>query len=243
MATLYPVAGCRYFIGPAMELPDVDVTEADFASVVWTEVKNYMEAGALGDAAALITTPLIDRGRDIKQKGTRNAPSRQDNFAVVPSDPGQIAMLAAEKTNYNYPFRVDLNDAPVVKSSIVTITIAAPGVISWTNHGLTAGTPVKFSTTGALPTGLVAGTTYYVAATGLTANAFGVSATPGGAAITTTGTQSGVHTASSAPLPSKRYFAGLVTGATEGFGGPNNVRQLQCTVEPNTNTVRVAPLG
>lgn len=243
MATLYPVAGCRYFIGPAMELPDVDVTEADFASIVWTEVKNYMEAGSLGDAAALITTPLIDRGRDVKQKGTRNAPSRQDNFAVSATDAGQIAMLAAERTDYNYPFRVDLNDDPIVKSSIATITIAAPGVISWTNHGLAAGTPIKFTTTGALPTGLTAGTTYYVAATGLTTSAFSVSATPGGAAITTTGTQSGVHTASTVPVPSKRYFVGLVTGATEGFGGPNNVRQLQCTVEVNSNTVRVAPLG
>lgn len=243
MATLYPVAGCRYFIGPAMELPDVDVVEADFASIAWTEIKNYMEAGALGDAAALITTALIDRGRDVKQKGTRNAPSRQDNFAVAINDPGQIALLAAEKTQYNYPFRVDLNDAPVAKSATATITIAAPGVVSWVAHGLAAGTPVKFATTGALPSGLVAGTTYYVLATGLTTDAFSVSATPGGAAITTTGTQSGVHTASTVPVPSKRYFIGLVTGATEAFGGPNNVRQLQGTIEVNTNTVRVAPLG
>lgn len=243
MATLYPVAGSRYYIGAAIELPDVDVTEADFAAVTWTEIKNYMEAGALGDAAALITTPLIDRGRDVKQKGTRNAPSRQDNFAVAINDPGQIALLAAEKTAFNYPFRVDLNDAPAVKSSVATITIASPGVVSWANHGLAANTPVKFATTGALPTGLVAGTTYYVVAAGLTTGAFSVSATPGGTAITTTGTQSGVHTASTAPVPSKRYFIGLVTGATEAFGGPNNVRQLQCTVETNTNTVRVAPLG
>jgi hypothetical protein len=243
MATLYSVAGCKYYIGAAMELPDVDVVEADFASVVWTEVKNYMEAGALGDAAALITTPLIDRGRDVKQKGTRNAPSRQDNFAVAINDPGQIALLAAEKTNYNYPFRVDLNDTPVVKTAIATVTIAAPGVFTWTAHGLAANTPVRFSTTGALPTGIVAGTTYYVSATGIAANTFSVSATPGGATITTSGTQSGVHTATTVPVPSKRYFVGLVTGATEAFGGPNNVRQLQCTVEVNTNTVRVAPLG
>jgi hypothetical protein len=243
MATLYSVAGCRYYIGPAMELPDVDVVEADFASITWTEAKNYMEAGSLGDNSELITTPLIDRGRDMKQKGTRNAPSREDNFAVAINDPGQIALLAAERTNFNYPFRVDLNDAPPVKSSAVTVTIAAPGVFSWTNHGLAAGTPIKFATTGALPTGITAGTTYYVAATGLTANSFSVSATPGGTAITTTGTQSGTHTASTAPAPSKRYFVGLVTGATEAFGGPNNVRQLQTTTEVNSNTVRVAPLG
>jgi hypothetical protein len=242
MATLYPVAGSKFFIGPAMELPDVDVTEADFASVVWTEVKNYMEAGALGDAAALITTPLIDRGRDMKQKGTRNAPSRQDNFAVAINDPGQIALLAAEKTVYNYPFRVDLNDPPVPKSATVTISNASPGVVTWTGHGLVANTPVVFSTTGALPTGLTAGTTYYVK-TVLDVNTFTVSATPGGTVVNTSSVGSGVQTATTQPVPSKRYFVGLVTGATEAFGGPNNVRQLQATVEVNTNTVRVAPLG
>ncbi len=76
----------------------------------------------------------------------------------------------------------------------VTITIASPGVINWTAHGFAANQPVKFSTTGALPTGLSPNTYYYVLAAGLTTNAFEVAATPGGAAINTSGTQSGVHT-------------------------------------------------
>lgn len=81
----------------------------------------------------------------------------------------------------------------VGSTSVVTMTIATPCVVSWTAHTLAANTPISFTTTGALPTGLVAGTVYYV----LTplADSFNVSATPGGAAITTTGTQSGVHTA------------------------------------------------
>jgi hypothetical protein len=53
------------------------------------------------------------------------------------------------------------------------------------------GTPVKFTTTGALPTGFVAGTVYYVAAT--TPTTFTLSATVGGAAISASGSQSGVH--------------------------------------------------
>jgi hypothetical protein len=78
--------------------------------------------------------------------------------------------------------------------STVTITIAAPGVITWTAHGLTTDQPVYFTTTGALPTGLTAGTTYYVVGSSITTNTFEVSATAGGAAITTTGTQSGTQT-------------------------------------------------
>jgi hypothetical protein len=54
---------------------------------------------------------------------------------------------------------------------------------------------VSFATTGALPTGLTAGppTFYYVV--NRTSTTFQVSATSGGSAITTSGTQSGTHTA------------------------------------------------
>lgn len=120
MATLYPVAGCRIFIGPAMELPDADIDATTFAAIPagsWTEIKNWETMGAVGDAAQLITTSLIDRQRDIKQKGTRNAGSMQNNFAVSATDPGQIALIAAEQTNMNYPFRIVGNDAPAVGGS------------------------------------------------------------------------------------------------------------------------------
>lgn len=80
----------------------------------------------------------------------------------------------------------------VYAQATVTITIAAPGVVSWTGHGLMAGQQVQLTTTGALPTGLTANTTYYVVP--VDANSFQLSATQNGSAITTTGTQSGVHT-------------------------------------------------
>ncbi len=81
------------------------------------------------------------------------------------------------------------------KTATVTTTIASPCEVGWTGHGLIASTKVRFSTTGALPTGLTAGTIYYVLAAGLGADLFQVSATDGGAAINTSGTQSGTHTA------------------------------------------------
>jgi hypothetical protein len=64
-------------------------------------------------------------------------------------------------------------------SSPVTLTLGSAGVVTWPNHGLAAGSAVQFTTTGALPTGLVAGTTYYVTNdANLTANTFMVSDTP-----------------------------------------------------------------
>lgn len=81
------------------------------------------------------------------------------------------------------------------QSATVMVSIASPGVVTWTGHGLTANQMVRFTTTGALPTGLATGTTYYVK-TVLDANTFTLSAAPGGAVINTTGEQSGAHTAS-----------------------------------------------
>lgn len=76
-----------------------------------------------------------------------------------------------------------------------TVTIASPAVFTSTAHGMTAGQPVSFTTTGNLPTGLTPGQTYYVIAAGLAANTFRVSTTSGGSAVNTSGTQSGTQTA------------------------------------------------
>jgi len=241
---LYPVAGCRFYIGGVISVGNADLVAADFASQTWVEVDGYATMGAIGDNAAVITQALINRGRDYKAKGTANAPQRQDNFAVVAGDPGQealrLAALPSDKNNY--AVRIKLNDTPAVKTATVTVTIAAPGVFTWVAHGLAVGTPVKFSTTGALPTGLVAGTTYYVQSAP-SADTFTVSATSGGAAITTTGTQSGVHTALTVPAPAERLMAGLVMSAMESGGEANTMRMINSTIEVNSNTVRVARLG
>lgn len=82
-------------------------------------------------------------------------------------------------------------------TSVVTMTIAAPGVVTWTGHGLHTGCRLQLTTTGALPTGLTASTTYFV--TKIDANTFKLSTSlancAAGTFITTTGSQSGVHTA------------------------------------------------
>ena len=84
----------------------------------------------------------------------------------------------------------------LTKSTTVTITIAAPGEVSWTGHGLLTGDCISFETTGALPTGLSVGTNYYVIYENV--NTFWVATTYANALaatkITTSGSQSGVHT-------------------------------------------------
>ena len=84
-------------------------------------------------------------------------------------------------------------------SSQFTVTIASPAVLTSSSLNLVDGTAVMFTTTGALPTGLSVGTVYYIAnSTGTTAN---LTATYGGAVITTTGAQSGIHSISPRGVP------------------------------------------
>ena len=77
-----------------------------------------------------------------------------------------------------------------VAPTVMTVTIASPGVVTL-DKNLINGDAVVFQTSGALPTGIAAGTVYYVInVSGATCN---ISATYNGSAIITTGTQSGVH--------------------------------------------------
>jgi hypothetical protein len=79
------------------------------------------------------------------------------------------------------------------KTATVTISNASPGVVTWVGHALPSKTGIRFTTTGTLPSPLVAGTVYYVR--GPAADTFNLSATPGGALINTTTAGSGTHTA------------------------------------------------
>lgn len=238
---LVSTAGCKFYIGGNLAATLADFTEASFASQTWVEVDGWMTKGDLGDSAEEITTPLINRGRVIKQKGTFDAGTMENVFAWTPGDAGQQALIAASKDRLDRAFKVEYSDTPAVKSSTVTITIAAPGVVSWASHGLTDGTKVVLTTTGTLPTGITAGTTYYVV--NATAGTFELSATRGGTSITTTATQTGVHTATTIPEPSIDYAVGLVMGAPIGGGGANDILTISATMGVNSNIVSVPARG
>lgn len=109
-----------------------------------------------------------------------------------------------------------------------TVTIASPGVFTKTAHGLSIANTVRFSTTGALPTGLSTNTNYYVISAGLTADNFQVSATLNGAAINTSGSQSGTHTLYNTTNGAGQEsftdnYDGTLTGSAGGTGTINYI--------------------
>lgn len=105
------------------------------------------------------------------------------------------AALDTGISDYNAGTTYDKGDLAIVNSpsSTVTITNASPAVITWTAFDLPVKTPVVFSTSGALPTGITAGRAYFIHSE-VDANRFRISASIGGAPIVTTSAGSGTHT-------------------------------------------------
>lgn len=123
MADLYPVAGMKFYIGGVLASKATDFVAADFDTQVWVAVDGWETMGAVGDAVALISTPLINRGRDVKLKGTANAPSMQNNFAVLAADPGQVALIAAgvPSVKDNYAFKIEGNEGGTSPSELLFV--------------------------------------------------------------------------------------------------------------------------
>lgn len=135
---------------------------------------------------------------------TAALPSACRGFFYARNADASVSIFAATATDLFQLNNTTFAWKPVSKAAALTsISNASPCVITLNSHGMSIGDPVVFSTTGALPTGLTAGTVYYVISAGFTANQFEVSATAGGSAINTSSAGSGTHsyTAHYATIP------------------------------------------
>lgn len=110
-------AGTRFFIGP---VADVDAINAmgDSAAVAhfeavagWVEVEEVEDLGMIGDTSDEITFTALKNRRVRKTKGPRNGGTQNVVVGRDPLDDGQGALIAAEKTDYNYYFKVVYDDA------------------------------------------------------------------------------------------------------------------------------------
>lgn len=153
--------------------------------------------------------------------------------SLIPAKPFVIADLhltsstvsESEYTAYSAISAVVAGDKRQVVSptGTVTFTIASPCVMTWTQSQLPDNTPIRFTTSGALPTGIVAGTIYYVKR--LTDSTYNLRSKPDGSPIITSGSQSGTHTAYAtrhdvyeALLPSLTSTGSSISGTTLTIG-------------------------
>lgn len=172
------------------------LTGADIANqtITATQIANQTIT-ATQIANGTITTTQISPTAGIT--GGQIAPDTvtQDNLAVrsiaLSAPSGGIAQSASSGTFTN----ATTSYTQKTTAQTATITIASPAVITVASTtGFFVGMPVKFTTTGALPTGITSGTFYYVSNV-VSGTTFRISTAPGGADINTSGAQSGVHTA------------------------------------------------
>ncbi len=236
MSALLTISGSKiYTCGPVASKTLVAV--ADFIGP-WTEIGGWAQSGAIAPTQAVTEQALISSGYTDKAKGVKNSGSMENTFKPLADDPGQAILKAAEDDCRRYGFKVEWSAGCALLLG-VTISSATPAVVTAAGHGLVAGQAVVFGTSGALPTGLTAGTTYYVLPTGLTANAFTVSLTAGGAAVATTAAGSGSHTVAAQPSGMTNFFQALVLPKTRQGGDASAVQLVGWSLAICANVVEV----
>lgn len=127
MPDLYAVAGSTIAIGGVLASQADDFEASDFAAQTWVNIDGWETAGAIGDVAEVIATNLINRGRTVKQKGTKNAGSMENTFAVIDGDAGQAAIKAASAADDNYAFRITWSTGEIFYFIALVMTNSRPG--------------------------------------------------------------------------------------------------------------------
>ena len=114
---LEDTTGTKVFIGPATTSDDVETYEA---LTTYVEVKLVESFGEIGDESSVITFNSLSDGRVRKRKGLRDSGTTTINCGVDRDDPGQTAMIAAEKSKARYAFKITTPDPDGVGSATET---------------------------------------------------------------------------------------------------------------------------
>jgi acetylornithine deacetylase/succinyl-diaminopimelate desuccinylase-like protein len=91
---------------------DQSALDAFEAVTDWIKVGEIEDLGEIGDSSADVTFSALGDNRVRHLKGARDAGTMTVVTGADPADPGQQALRAAEKTKFNYNFRIVYEDAP-----------------------------------------------------------------------------------------------------------------------------------
>ena len=100
--------GGKFFISTTPVTADLN--QAAYDALTWVEVKNVVSTPAMGVADNIISQDLLDTDVSQKQKGFTQVNDGELVVAFEPTDPGQIAMLAASNVRNSYGFKSQLAD-------------------------------------------------------------------------------------------------------------------------------------
>lgn len=105
-------AGAKFYIGSDVNTDTIEaMTDNDAVTYFeglsgWVEVEEVESFGDLGDNSQEVTFASVADRRVRKMKTTRDAGTMAIVCGRDPLDAGQIALVAAEKTDLNYAFKI-----------------------------------------------------------------------------------------------------------------------------------------
>lgn len=178
-------------------------------------------------AGTLYYTPAIGGGfMPITADGSTFSMVQFADVSQATTDATKSPAATVANANYDILCWVDSGSNRCTRSdywkmsSTATVTVASPAVATWSGSAFNTNynPPCVWTTTGSLPTGFTVGTTYYLLGSSVSGATFRLSATPGGTAINTTGTQSGTHTLTCGDDVGLAYRVGT-TSLTKAGGG------------------------
>lgn len=92
-------------------------TAVAYAGDTWANIANIQDMGEAGSEAEIVVGKFVDQTYSRKLKGSRDNGTIELVVARDSSDPGYLALIAAEKTSFGYNFQIELNDKPAVGAS------------------------------------------------------------------------------------------------------------------------------
>lgn len=104
--TVNTAAGTKVFIGTV----GAATTQGEFEADSYIEVGEVEDLGEFGDTAEEVNFTALANRRVRKFKGSFNAGTMTVTAGSDPADAGQQALLAAFATDFDYNFKVTLND-------------------------------------------------------------------------------------------------------------------------------------
>ena len=149
----FTTAGSKVFIGSAKASTDNDLTASDLTAQTWVEISPVKSIGSFGDAAESVDVSYIGRARKMKMKGVRDAGNIELVCGLDYTNAGQQAMLAAEKTNLEFAFKIEFNDRPATGASpkpssrmFLGIVMTATEELGEANSDMTLNTTISINT-------------------------------------------------------------------------------------------------
>lgn len=135
-------AGSKIYISQTTVSPDAinamdDLTAISFYEgiVDFIEIEEVEDMGSVGDSAEDVTFTAIGNRRVRHLKGSFDAGTQTITCGRDPLDDGQVQLATAQKTDFDYAFKIELNDARTANHTKSTMYYAGKVMSNPTNLG------------------------------------------------------------------------------------------------------------